>query len=109
MSSSFTLPVDEALRAYLVDIAQALGGAGEGQPNAKPEDDVEEQPGLLPERALAEISGNELKVASDAECSRILQDILRKAPVLSALAVGEALGHRETLWKCSTKCASHSL
>jgi hypothetical protein len=93
MSERFAVRVDDALRSYLKDISDVLRST---------EEDAERQQQIT--SALEEIDGKELKVATDAECSRILEFLIEGASRAHVLHLAERLTSRDTLFPLACKC-----
>jgi hypothetical protein len=93
MADGFALRVDEALREYLKDIVGVIRGT---------EEDEERE--LQVDRVLEEIRGKELKVATDVECSRLLEEVIRSLSQQKAVQLARTLAMRDTLYTMACKC-----
>lgn len=95
--SAFANRVDDELKGYLKEVSEAVANAAD-----------EEEKELLVENALQEVNGKELKVCTDAECSRMLETLVVAASPKVAVDVLCRLAQRETLFSAATKCAPWS-
>lgn len=94
MADTFALKVSDTLREYLKEIRTALHDT---------ESEAERE--LQISSALEEIEGKEVKVATDVECSRILETLLEAAPTQLVLQLAERIATREDLFTIACKCA----
>jgi hypothetical protein len=94
MSSSWGQIVDDDMRQYLKEIAVSL------QSREQP-DDLE----LQVRAALDETKGQEVKIATDVECSHCFEQIIKVASEEQVLSIFTALAQQDALYKVATKCA----
>lgn len=88
------MKVSDTLREYLKEIRTALLDT-----------ESEEERELQISSALEEIEGNEVKVATDVECSRIFETLLEAAPTALLFQLAERITTREALFTIASKCA----
>lgn len=91
---NFALKVDDTLREYLKEIRTALQDT---------ESEAERE--LQITSALEEIEGKEVRVATDVECSRILETLIESAPTELLLQLAERIATRDALFTIACKCA----
>jgi len=92
--ASFGSYVDADLKAYLKETSEqvALAEAGEDRE-------------MLVANVLEELAGKEMKVATDADCSRMFELIVAACSDDALLGVLQRLASRETLFTVASKCA----
>jgi hypothetical protein len=95
MADNFALKVPDSLRDYLKEIRKILQDT---------ESEAERE--LLISSALEEIAGKEVKVATDVECSHILEAFIETAPTELLLQLAERVATREDLFTVACKCAA---
>lgn len=93
MADNFALNVSDTLREYLKEIRNALQDT---------ESEAERE--LQIASALEEIEDKEVKVATDVECSRILETLIESAPTELLLQLAERMVTREALFTVACKC-----
>lgn len=93
MAESFALKVSDTLREYLKEIRGVLQ-----------ETESEAERELQVSSALEEIEGSEVKVATDVECSRILETLIEAAPLELLFTLTERIVAREELFAVACKC-----
>lgn len=94
MADNFALKVTDTLREYLKEIRTVLHDT-----------ESEAERHLQITSALEEIEGQEVKVATDVECSRILEVFIESAPTELLLQLVERIAAREALFTVACKCA----
>lgn len=80
---------------YLTEISEALKGLEEGS----------EERQLLLANVLDELSGQEVRVATDPVCSRLMEGLLAAAPIPHVCSFIGAAAEREALYELASRCA----
>lgn len=91
MAHGFALHIEDDLRNYLQEISSTLDS-----------DDTDVQQVIS--SALDEVEGKELKISTDAECSRFLEKLISHASPEQALHILGRVTSRDKLYSIACKC-----